>query len=145
MSFLCDTTVLFAASDAGHVHHRASLEVVAAARPVRSFVAAHSLAELYATLSGIPGPRVRRLDQVLEAVEHAARQFTPVTPSLDDYLWVLRHVAGAEARSGQVYDALILKCAERAGVESVYTWNLAHFERIAWPAMADRIRTPEQG
>src|SRR5690606_20143810 len=70
MSFLCDTSVLFAASDGGHVHHRASLELVATATPEHSFVAAHSLAELYATLSGVPGPRMRRLDQVLQAVEH---------------------------------------------------------------------------
>jgi predicted nucleic acid-binding protein len=145
MTFLCDTTVLFAASDASHLHHRASLEVVAAARPESSFVAAHSLAELYATLSDVPAPRMRRLDQVLEAVEHAARRFTPVTLALDDYLWVLRHVARAEARSGQVYDALILRCAELARVETVYTWNLAHFERVAWPTVAGRIRTPEAG
>ena len=145
MSFLCDTSVLFAASDGGHVHHRASLELVATATPEHSFVAAHSLAELYATLSGVPGPRMRRLDQVLQAVEHTARVFTPVTLSTDDHLEVLRHVTDAGARSGQIYDALILKCAERAEVETVYTWNLAHFERVASPAMAGRIRTPEQG
>ncbi len=142
MSFLCDTTVLFAASDAAHRHHRASLEVVATARPPTSFVAAHSLAELYATLSGIPSPRMRRLSQVLEAVEQASRMFTAMTLDADDYGWVIRHVAGAEARSGQVYDALILKCAERAAVETVYTWNVAHFERVAWASMAGRIRTP---
>ena len=142
MSFLCDTTVLFAASDAAHRHHGPSLELVARARRSSSFVAAHSLAELYATLSGIPSPRMRRLGQVLEAVEQASRMFTVVTLEADDYLWVLRQVAGAEARSGQVYDALILKCAERAAVETVYTWNVAHFERVAWTGMAGRIRTP---
>jgi len=142
MTFLCDTTVLFAASDGAHRHHGPSLDLVATATPSRAFVAAHSLAELFATLSGRPAPRMRRLDRVLEAVEHVAVAFTPVTLDLDDYLWVLRHVASAEARSGQVYDALILKCAERADVETVYTWNTGHFERVVWPAMAGRIRTP---
>jgi predicted nucleic acid-binding protein len=142
MTFLCDTSVLFAASDAAHMHHRPSLELVATANPSSSFVAAHSLAELFATLSGRPAPRMRRMDQVLEAVEHAAAVFTPVTLSLNDYLWVLRHAAAVEARSGQIYDALILKCAECAEVETVYTWNIGHFERVAWPAMAGRIRTP---
>ena len=131
-----------AASDAGHRHHGPSLAVVAGAEPTSSFVAAHSLVELYATLSGVPSPRMRRLDRVLEAVEQACRQFTPVTLETDDYLWVLRHAAAADARSGQVYDALILECAERAGVETVYTWNVARFERVAWPSMAGRIRTP---
>lgn len=142
MTYLCDTTVLFAACDAAHQHHQPSLALVAGATPSSSFVAAHSLAELYATLSGRPAPRMRRVDQVLEAVEHAARSFTPVTLELADYLWVLRHVAEVEARSGQIYDALILKCAELVDAETVYTWNTGHFERVAWPNMAGRIRTP---
>ena len=142
MSFLCDTAVLFAASDAAHRHHAASLKLVAGARPAHAFVAAHSLAELYATLSATPAPRMRRVEQVLEAVEQAARVFTLVTLPKGDYLWVLRHLAAMGARSGMVYDALILKCAERAGVEIVYTWNMAHFRRIAWADMQERIREP---
>ncbi len=142
MSFFCDTTVLFAASDRAHQHHERSLAVVATAAPSHAYLAAHSLAELYATLSGVPAPKMRRLDDVLAAVEQAARVFTPVALDVDDYRWVLRHVAEAGARSGQVYDALILKCAERAQAETVYTWNLTHFTRVAWPGMRARIRTP---
>lgn len=142
MTFLCDTTVLYAASDAGHLHHGPSLDLVATAEPGTAFVAAHSLAELYATLSATPPPRVRRLAHVLEAVEQAARMFTPVTLGTDDYLDVIRRVSEAGARSGQVYDALILRCAERAKVDVVYTWNFAHFERVAWAGMAGKIRTP---
>lgn len=142
MTFLCDTTVLFAASDTAHEHHAPSLDLVATARPTEAYVAAHSLAELYATLSATPAPKMRRVDAVLEAVEQAARVFTPVTLDDDDYLWVLRHVAAAGARSGKVYDALILKCGERAGVDVVYTWNAAHFASIAWPEIAGRIRMP---
>jgi predicted nucleic acid-binding protein len=142
MTFLCDTTVLFAASDTAHRHHEESLAVVAGAVPREAFVAAQSLAELYSTLSATVAPKMRRLDQVLAAVEHVARAFTPVTLDLEDYLWVLRHVANAEARSGQVYDALILKCAERASVDVVYTWNTVHFRRVAWLEMSGRIRSP---
>ena len=142
MTFLCGTTVLFATSDAAHQHHQPSLALVTRATPSTAFVAAHSLAELYATLSGRFAPRMRRVDQVFEAAEHVSRSFTPVTFDLDDYLWVMRHVPGVEARSGQICDALILRCAERADVEKVYTWNTRHFKRIAWPEMAERIRTP---
>lgn len=142
MTFLCDTTVLFAASDAAHQHHQRSLAVVATATPSGAFVAAHSLAELYATLTATPAPRMRRVDQVLQAVEQAARAFTPVNLTLDDYLWVVRHAAAVGARSGQVYDGLVLKCAERAQAELVYTWNTAHFQRVAWPEMRGRIRSP---
>lgn len=142
MTFLCDTSVLFAASDTAHQHHGSSLALVATARPKRAFVAAHSLAELYATLSATAAPKMRRVEDVLAAVEHAAKVFTAVTLTSADYRWVLKHVAAAGARSGQVYDALILKCAERAGVDTVYTRNTVHFRRIAWPEMAGRIRSP---
>jgi predicted nucleic acid-binding protein len=141
-TFFCDTTVLFAASDAGHVHHARSLALVTKATPARAFVAAHSLAELYATLSSAPAPRMRRVDHVLEAVEHVAEAFSPVTLGLDDYLWVLRRAAATGSRSGRVYDCLILKCAERAKVDDVYTWNVGHFTSVAWPEMAAKIRTP---
>jgi predicted nucleic acid-binding protein len=141
-TFLCDTTVLFAASESGHPHHERSLALVTTAAPSYGFVAAHSLAELYATLTAAPAPKVRRVTDVLEAVEHAARVFTPVVLDLEDYLWVLRHAATAEIRSGRLYDALILKCAERAGVDVVYTWNTAHFRAVAWPEMVGRVRSP---
>lgn len=142
MSFFCDTTVLVAASDTAHQHHAPSLAVVAKASPDDAFCAAHSLAELYATLTAVPTPRMRRVDDVLAGVEQAARTFKPVVLTASDYLWVLRHVAAAGARSGQVYDALILKCAEKCGAKAVYTWNSAHFTRVAWPAMISLIRTP---
>ena len=142
MTFLCDTTVLFAASDRAHLHHGPSLALVAGAEPSRAFVAAHTLAELYATLSAAPAPKMRRLTDVLQAVTQAAAMFTPVTLSTEDYLEVLERAAESGVRSGQIYDALILKCAERAEVETVYTWNTAHFLRVASPELVCRIRSP---
>ncbi len=141
-TFLCDTSVLVAASDTAHLHHEPSLALVATAQPDRAFCAAHTLAELYATLTATPPPRMRRTADVLANVEHAARVFTPVPLGVEDYQWVWRHAAAAGIRSGQLYDALILKAAERAGAHTVYTWNLPHFTRVAWPAVAMRIRTP---
>ncbi len=60
---------------------------------------------------------------------------------MSDYLWKIRHVAAAGGRSGIFY-ALILKCAEKACVSAIYTWNVAHFMRIAWPAVSSLIRAP---
>jgi predicted nucleic acid-binding protein len=141
-SFLCDTSVLFAASDTAHEHHAPSLALVSRARPEHAFCAAHSLCELYASLTATPPPRMRRTADVLANVSHAEQVFTAVALDVDDMRWVVRHAADTGVRSGQIYDALILKAAERAAVETVYTWNLAHFRRVAWPAMLGRIREP---
>jgi predicted nucleic acid-binding protein len=141
-SFLCDTSVLVAASDVDHPDYGPSIALVRTADPDHAFCAAHTLAELYSTLSAMPRPRMRRTSEVLANVEHAAKVFTPVSLDTSDYRWVLAHAAKNELRSGQVFDALILKAAERAGVDIVYTWNIAHFARVAWSAVADRIRQP---
>jgi predicted nucleic acid-binding protein len=85
---------------------------------------------------------MRGTADVLANVEHVASVFTAVPLDVEDYRWIVRHAAAAAVRSGQIYDALILKAAERAAVEVVYTWNIPHFTRVAWPAMAGRIRTP---
>jgi hypothetical protein len=85
---------------------------------------------------------MRRVDHVLQVVEQVVAAFSPVTLDLDDYLWVLRRAAATGSRSGRVYEALILKCAERANADVVYTWNLSHFAGVAWPEMAARIRMP---
>src|SRR5579862_1149992 len=139
-TFLCDTSVLVAASDTVHEHHARPLALVASASPSRAFCAAHTLGELYATLTATPPPRMRRTSDVLANVEHACRVFTPVPLDVEDYRWVLNHGAQAGVRSGQIYDALILKAAERAGVDTVYTWNVGHFRRVAWPAIIGRIQ-----
>jgi hypothetical protein len=85
---------------------------------------------------------MRRTSDVLANVEHACRVFTPVPLDVEDYKWVLQHGAHAGVRGGQIYEALILKAAERAGVDAVYTWNVGHFRRVAWPAIIGRIREP---
>jgi predicted nucleic acid-binding protein len=141
-AFFCDTSVLVAASDTAHEHHGASLAVVSTARRDRAFCAAHTLAELYAVLTATPTPRRRTTADVLTNVQHAASVFTPIALNAGDYLWVLQRAAAHNVRSGQVYDALILKAAERAGAATIYTWNLRHFAQVAWPVIAARIRTP---
>ncbi|HEY5085994.1 MAG TPA: PIN domain-containing protein [Gemmatimonadaceae bacterium] len=142
MAFLCDTSVLIAASDTEHQHHARSLERVSMSRREEGYCAAHSLAEMYAALSATRSPRMRRVGDVLVTVEQAASRFKPVSLTAQEYIWVVRHVAAAGARSGQVYDALILKCAEKCGARAVYTWNTDHFMRVAWPAVAAIISTP---
>ncbi len=41
---------------------------------------------------------------------------------------------------GLTYDALLARCALKANVETIYTWNLGHFQR--WEARGKMIKTP---
>jgi len=49
--------------------------------------------------------------------------------------------ASMNLMGGQLYDALILKAAERVKAKSILTWNIGQFRRIA-PSLANKIRTP---
>ena len=93
-------------------------------------------------LTATPAPHMRRVPDVLLNVEQAARMFKPIALTTAEYLWVVRHVATVGVRSGQIYDAIILKCAEKAAASVVYTWNPRHFERVAWAAIRAKIQTP---
>lgn len=134
--------MLFAASDTAHQHHAESLKLVESAANDRAYCSAHSLAELYATLTATPVPRLRKTSDVSAGVQNVVKIFTPVELDLEDYLWVVQHAGKSGIRSGQIYDALILKCAEKVRASTIYTWNLRHFRNIAWAGIAEKVRTP---
>jgi predicted nucleic acid-binding protein len=97
---------------------------------------------MYATLTAMPAPRVRHPDDVWRAVERAASLFTIVALTAKEYVATLHDAADLRTRSGQVYDALLLKAAEKSGASVIYTWNVKHFRALAHTSLVDRIRTP---
>ncbi|MGH7917088.1 MAG: PIN domain-containing protein, partial [Candidatus Binataceae bacterium] len=58
-----------------------------------------------------------------------------------EYYTAIKEAAGSGVTGGTIYDALIARCALKAGAEVVYTWNTRHFELFG-PAIAKRLRTP---
>jgi predicted nucleic acid-binding protein len=139
----CDTSVLLAAVYEQHQHHARSLAVVRPLTKETASCALHSLAELYATLGKLPGsgPRPRPSD-VRAAVGDILRVFTPVTLTARDYVLVLDQLAALGVAGGQVYDALILRCAARAKATTIYTWNIKHFRALATSELFPLIREP---
>jgi len=137
-----DTSVLVAASVRAHPHHAPSVAALSLVTPGAGACAAHTLAELYATLTALPlVPRVHPTD-ALAAVQHRARSLTPIVLVRNDVLYAIAQAAARHAVSGQIYDALILAAAERSKADIVYTWNVDHFRRLASPTMASRIQSP---
>jgi len=74
-------------------------------------------------------------------VEEIRLRLTPLAMDSDDYFETIRESAERGVTSGRIYDALLLRCARKAKSETIYTWNLKHFQSLA-PDLADRIRTP---
>jgi predicted nucleic acid-binding protein len=141
MKEFLDTSVLVAAFWRGHPQHEASLKLVSAANRRKSACAAHTLAEVFATMTALPVKDVIPPDQALLFVEEARDRFTIVTLTEDEYYRAIAEAADRGFTSGRVYDALLLRCAAKVKAEVIYTWNLKHFRLIA-PELAERIRTP---
>lgn len=124
-----------------HPHHAPSLEAFALATKSTGACAAHSLAEVYAVLTRLPvRPAVSPADAHV-FIEEIQKRLTIVTLDESATLDTLQQSAETHLIGGQLYDALILKAAERVKAKSILTWNIGHFRRIA-PALANRIRTP---
>jgi predicted nucleic acid-binding protein len=133
---------MVAAAVRAHPHHERSSAVLAAMPPGTGFCAAHSLAELYATLTALPlVPRIHLADAAA-AVRHRSDTLRAVALTGDEQVHAVLSAAEHGAVTGQVYDALILAAAAKSDAEIIYTWNIRHFERLAEPALARRLRVP---
>jgi len=136
-----DTSVLIAASDATDPRHQSSRVLLSAATPETAACGAHTLAEVYAVLSRLPGGKKVRPEIAGLLVEQIASRMTIVPLSGEDYAATLREIARAGLSGGIVFDALLLSCARKVGAERIYTWNQRHFVMVA-PDLANRIVTP---
>ena|SRR5580704_7011934 len=141
MKEFLDTSVLVAAFWRGHPQHDASLKLVSAANKRKSTCAAHTLAEVFATMTALPMKEMIPPDQALLFVEEIRDRFTIVTLTEDEYYGTIEQAAGRGLTSGRIYDALLLRCAAKVKAEVIYTWNLKHFRSID-PQLAERVRTP---
>jgi predicted nucleic acid-binding protein len=136
-----DTSVLIPAFLEDHEHHERSFEVFAGADKKQDCCAAHSLAEVYSTLTRLPGRHRLSGEQVMLFVENIRERFTLIALTGDEYYAAIREAAKAGVIGGTIYDALIARCALKAKADILYTWNTRHFEQLG-PAIVKRLRAP---
>ena len=135
MRIFFDTSVLVAALIEDHPKHLNTFPWLAKAKAqdYDFFVSSHTLAELYAVLSTLPvKPRISpgvawRL--IHENIEKAANI---ISLSPKDYRTLIKRAAVLDLSGGIIYDALIIKAAEKAQADKILTLNISHFQKI-WP------------
>ena len=141
MKVLFDTSVLVAALVASHPAHERAIPLLKKAidEKIDLIVSSHTLAELYAVLTTLPvSPRIapgvaRRL--IHENIESVA---TIIALSSSDYLATVKHMSELGISGGAVYDALIVKAAQKADAKQLVTLNAGDFRRV-WPEGKDHI------
>jgi predicted nucleic acid-binding protein len=136
-----DTSVLVAACDENHPHYLPSHLRLLEAKKISAGCGAHTLAELYAVLSRLPGSSRQRPEQAALIITDIAGLLEPVALTADEYVAAIRRAAGSSISGGTIYDALLIACARKAKAKMIYTWNVRHFRAVA-PELAERIQEP---
>jgi predicted nucleic acid-binding protein len=124
MKAFLDTSVLVAAFYGDHVHHDASFALLASLNKSAGYCGAHSLAEVYSTLTRMPGQHRITADQALLFVGSIRERLSIVALSGDEYFGALTESAGRGIVGGGIYDAMLAYCAIKAQAEAIYSWNL---------------------
>lgn len=141
---LFDTSALIAALIESHPHNTRVLPWLQRVieNQETGFISAHSLAELYATLTTYPiQPRISPQEAQQLIQQNILDVFEVITLSKQDYMSVINHLSESGIIGGVIYDALILKAAIKANVDYVVTLNEKDFKRV-YPYFADKIVSP---
>ena len=141
MKAFFDTSVLMAAVREADHRHEVSCKLVQQFSSYEASCAAHSLAELYAALTGMKPPNRIRPDIAELLLEHFKTSLHCISLTADEVLQTIHRTAALKLPGGIIYDALILACARKIEAERIYTWNVKHFQMAA-PDLAERIVTP---
>jgi predicted nucleic acid-binding protein len=132
-----DTSILVAAFDDQDAHH-------SRVRPIflryaeGASIAAHTMAETFAILTGRRAWRPSDAFQVLRANTEPMEK---IVLSAEEYLRTMEHAEELGIRGGAIYDGLILASARQSRATAVWTLNARHFLLFAHD-LRSRIREP---
>ena len=125
----------------GHPDHGPSLVAYLKANPKNGCCAAHSLAEVYATVTRLPGNQRMSADEALLFVDDIRARLTIIALEAPGFHSAIAAAAAAKIVGGTIYDMLLAQCALQARAEIIYTWDVADFSRLG-PQIAKRVHTP---
>jgi predicted nucleic acid-binding protein len=141
MKAFLDTSVLVPVFYGDHVHHVACLDLFVHHTKADACCGAHSLVEVYSTLTRMPGKHRIGSDQAMLFIEHIRERLTLVSLTGEEYVAALARAAGLGVLGGSVYDAMLAQCALKAEAKAIYTCNTRHYAQFG-PEVAKRLRVP---
>jgi predicted nucleic acid-binding protein len=141
MKSFFDTSVLVAAAWVNHQHHDRSVAAFAAVNKQTGCCAAHTLAEVYSALTGIPGKQRMNGSQALLILNDIEEKLEIVSLTATEYRKAIDAAAGRGVVGGTIYDALLGQSAVKGGATRILTWDIGDFRRLG-PENAAKVQTP---
>ena len=141
MKSFFDTSVLVPIFYVDHIHHEASLKLVVQFDKSSACCGVHSLAEIYSTLTRMPGKNRVSGEEAMRFISSIRDCISMVALTSQEYADALDASAALGIVGGAIYDAMLAHCAMKAEAEAIYTWNTRHYARFG-PEVVRRLRTP---
>jgi predicted nucleic acid-binding protein len=141
MKSFFDTSVLVATSVEGHEHHERSFALFIDADRKTACCAASSLAELYRTLTRLPGKFRLSADQAMLFLDSVEERREVISLDPREYRLAIREAATAGIVGETIYGASLGRCALKARATRIYTWAVGDFQRLS-TEIAEKVRTP---
>jgi len=143
VTYLFDSSLVVPALVLEHPEHQRALPWIdrVSQNEIEGALAAHTLAEVYATLTVLPGiPRISpKMASDMMRQSLASVQIVPLTAA--DYRRTVERMGNMGLPGGLIFDALIACAAEKINAHRLVTFNVKHFSRV-WPEGQDRIISP---
>jgi predicted nucleic acid-binding protein len=136
-----DTSVLVPVFYGDHVHHRVSLDLFIKFDRSTGCCGAHSLAEVYSTLTRMPGRHRISGEQAMLFINNIRERLSIIALLGDEYANALQASAALGIIGGGIYDALLAHCALKTKADVIYTWNARHYA-LCGREVVNRLRTP---
>jgi predicted nucleic acid-binding protein len=136
-----DTSALVPVFYGSHIHHQASLRRFIQFDRSTGSCGAHSLAEVYSTLTRMPGKHRISSEQALLFVGGLRERLSIIALSGDEYADALQASAALGIVGGGIYDAMLAHCALKAQAEVIYSWNTRHYGQCG-AEVTRRLQTP---
>jgi predicted nucleic acid-binding protein len=140
MKAFFDTSVLVPVFYGDHVHHLASIDLFIRFDKTSGCCGAHSQAEVYSTLTRMPGRHRISAEQAMLFVGSIRERLSMVALTGNEYAASLEASAAKGIVGGGIYDALLAHCALKAKAETIYTWNERHYTQCG-SEVTQRLRT----
>jgi predicted nucleic acid-binding protein len=141
LKWFFDTSVLLPAFLEGHTDHERCLAVYAPSHKRVACCGAHSLAEVYAAATRLPGEFRASPEQAILFLIDIQEHLTVVSLESAEYFRAIQQAALRGIVGGTIYDALLAACAIKAKAETIYTDNERHF-RMFGLDVAIRLMRP---
>src|SRR5258706_15534559 len=118
-----DTPVLIRLFCRDHVRHGPSQELFIQFSQSRGCCGAHSLPEVYATLTRMPGKRPISGEQAMLFIGNIRDRLSIIALNGDEYADALEASAALGIVGGGIYDAMLFFFFNDTATTEIYTWN----------------------